>query len=504
VDSYFYDGYGLAWNPTNPAMVFAGGLYDETVGSLSICRSSNTGLTWSTRHNFGDAGGYYSGCRALWICPTNGAIVFAGGGVGNAGRIYFSDRGGATWIERTGNLATLHSGYYAWAVRAVCGLPGGSLLAGTDAGVFRSDDGGLTWTRTPLAHATRALLCDWAAGRVYAGTADQGMFGSGDRGATWQDLNDGLGFLKCLVLALDPVNGYLFVGTDGGGIWRTTLERTCSLEVRSPRGDPQPPCGSHCHPFGTPLTNRVISPVTDGDTQYVCTGWTMTGNAPFDGAATSFAMTHTNAAVLTWIWETNYYLRLLTEGEGSLDRTSGWHRVGASPTVKATASNYWHFAGWQGDTNGCFMNSNRIMVSLLGPRTITSRFEENRGARGTPQRWLAAHGLTNGSLDAIEVADADRDGAAAWQEYAADTDPTNRASVLALTGIRTSGGDVRLEWQGGSNAWQYLHACGDLGADGAPWVPIFTSPPPTSVSGSHLAARGTNRCAAFRIAVERR
>jgi hypothetical protein len=42
---------------------------------------------------------------------------------------------------------------------------------------------------------------------------------------------------------------------------------------------------------------------SSGPTQYVCTGWSMTGQEPTSGTGTSFQMTVTNDAVLTWIWQ---------------------------------------------------------------------------------------------------------------------------------------------------------------------------------------------------------
>lgn len=50
---------------------------------------------------------------------------------------------------------------------------------------------------------------------------------------------------------------------------------------------------------------------------------------------------------------------------------------------------------------------------------------------GTPVPWLIANGITNNFVDA-EVADPDGDGVPTWQEYLANTNPRNPASVLAV------------------------------------------------------------------------
>lgn len=80
----------------------------------------------------------------------------------------------------------------------------------------------------------------------------------------------------------------------------------------------------------------------------------------------------------------------------------------------------------------------------------------------TPYLWLAQHGLTNFETDVF--ADMDNDGVPAWQEYAADTDPTNRNSVLRLNRLMFSNGLPVIDWQGGIFASQILERTVSLGA----------------------------------------
>jgi hypothetical protein len=81
-----------------------------------------------------------------------------------------------------------------------------------------------------------------------------------------------------------------------------TTPENVTLEIVSAYGSPVPSVGSHEYEPGTVVTNSVASPVTDGSTQYVCTGWTMTGNEPLSGTNNSFVMMLTNDAVVTWSW----------------------------------------------------------------------------------------------------------------------------------------------------------------------------------------------------------
>jgi hypothetical protein len=58
------------------------------------------------------------------------------------------------------------------------------------------------------------------------------------------------------------------------------------------------------------------------------------------------------------------------------------------------------------------------------------------GPLGTPEWWLADHGLTNGlSLAENELEDADADGFRNWKEYGASTDPSGPESLLRVTDL---------------------------------------------------------------------
>jgi hypothetical protein len=76
-----------------------------------------------------------------------------------------------------------------------------------------------------------------------------------------------------------------------------------NLQILSAYGMATPAVGVHPNPLGTVLDVSVTKySAYIGSTQYVCTGWTMTGNEPSSGTTTNFSMTVTNDAVLTWLW----------------------------------------------------------------------------------------------------------------------------------------------------------------------------------------------------------
>ena len=51
---------------------------------------------------------------------------------------------------------------------------------------------------------------------------------------------------------------------------------------------------------------------------------------------------------------------------------------------------------------------------------------------GTPMSWMVQYGLTNDAFNITELSDSDGDGVTNWQEYVADTDPTNKNSFFHI------------------------------------------------------------------------
>ncbi len=119
-------------------------------------------------------------------------------------------------------------------------------------------------------------------------------------------------------------------------------------------------------------------------------------------------------------------------GTGTLDRASGWYPAGSNITVTATAEKFSLFSGWSGDTNGCAVSGSQITIPVSRARQISAVFVLKKTPKGTSESWLASYSLTNEAAAAVELLDEDGDGATAWQEYIAGTDPTNRTDKLGV------------------------------------------------------------------------
>ena len=146
-----------------------------------------------------------------------------------------------------------------------------------------------------------------------------------------------------------------------------------TLQVASEHGTPSPAVGTYTNLYGTALTNAVASPVTLGTTQYVCTGWAMTGNEPLTGNTNWMTMTHTNDAVLTWQWKTQYWVETTVDGVGG-SVTGAWGDAGSNVTIVATPDYLYELTAWSGDTNGATFGTNSITLPADGPRQVSATF----------------------------------------------------------------------------------------------------------------------------------
>lgn len=272
----------------------------------------------------------------------------------------------------------------------------------------------------------------------------------GGTGVTKVQIGSGTGVYSQAVGSLAQGTSYRFnayainsAGTNYGVVGSFTTLAEADVSIASSHGTTIPVSGVYTMLVGTVFTNQVHTPVTQGTTQYVCSGWTMIGNEPAGGSGTQMVMTVTNDAVLTWLWTTNYWLEATAGDHGVVVGGGGWVGVGVTTQLSALADSCYHFTNWSGGASG---NSNPLNVLMDGAKSVTANFATNWTTnKPTPEWWLAEHGITNQFEDAV-MSDADGDGIPSGDEYVMNTDPTNGLSFLRVVDIGLGEGGETLRW----------------------------------------------------------
>lgn len=171
-------------------------------------RSTDSGLTWV------DTVGNTGLIRAFVAQPGTNQGMFAGTATG-----LFQSSDGINWSAGSGDLSARQLFSLAADPTAAS-----TLWAGTDDGVYRSDDGGASWSKVSAAPGgvVHAVLVT-GSGAVLAG-ADSGLFVSADR-STWNAATGASGTMFALAqkgaageIAAGGAAG-VFVSTDGGATW---------------------------------------------------------------------------------------------------------------------------------------------------------------------------------------------------------------------------------------------------------------------------------------------
>lgn len=228
--------------------------------------------------------------------------------------------------------------------------------------------------------------------------------------------------------------------------------------------------------FTVSVAITVTNPAPSGFTlrEKLPASWIVT-NALWDGA--SFSPTNVSGEY-RWLFGTNAPV-----GSGTLSyQTRAVGGLGATLAV----------------TGSLLYSTNTVPV--LGDEELHILSILDADHDGMPDDWEIHFGLNpTNAADALQ--DSDGDGMSNLQEYLADTNPTNNLSYLRLTSAQPSPSGFILHWQGGIQVTQVVQRLGTLGTNS--WQNIWTSPPPTPISGSYTDSLATNGAGFYRIRVTR-
>jgi hypothetical protein len=146
------------------------------------------------------------------------------------------------------------------------------------------------------------------------------------------------------------------------------------LVVTTPYGTAQPPAGTNLFSCGTNVVCSILdSPVLNGTTQYVCTGWTGSGSVPLSGSATNtgvFALTEDSA--VAWQWKTQYWFAAGSEPGGSVTAVNGWYDPEGTATASVSVSSGFCFVNWVGDVPPEAATNPSVVLAMNQPRAITA------------------------------------------------------------------------------------------------------------------------------------
>lgn len=209
----------LAVHPTNPDIIYAG------AASGGVWKSVDGGQTWDPLWDMQES----IAVGALGIAASSPQTVYAGSGEWTPGfgasypgaGVYVSSDGGTTWSRRAACLCrrigklVVHptNPQRVW----ICG----------DAGLERTDDGGMTWTLLRADMVTDIVLDPTSATTLFIGVAGNGFYKSTDAGATFSILagsptGAGVTFPQISV-GVSGTHGHNFLVVKTGGTVATSI-----------------------------------------------------------------------------------------------------------------------------------------------------------------------------------------------------------------------------------------------------------------------------------------
>ena len=237
----------FAADPSNPAVFYAASGDYANSGS-GIYKSQDAGLTWQPV----TSGLPNKAVHSLALSQTQPPILFAAVGYD----LYASLDGGSSWTLR--GSPALNPGFEA---QHLLVSPDGTVLfaVGKGDGLMRSRDSGVSWLPLaeglPLQGSGEANVLSLAIDPqneliLYAGTGGfvgqgQGVFKSLDGGDTWTPANKGMLDYRITALAINPSDsqvvfagsdsGNLFLSKDGGASWRDLTSSLQLTQYSNPR-----------------------------------------------------------------------------------------------------------------------------------------------------------------------------------------------------------------------------------------------------------------------------
>lgn len=146
------------------------------------------------------------------------------------------------------------------------------------------------------------------------------------------------------------------------------------------------------------------------------------------------------------------------------------------------------------DTDGDGANDSLEVALGMNP------LDPDQDNDGMADGWEEEHGLDWETDDSM--LDPDLDGMDNLSEYLADTDPFDDQSFLGLLNISELWGGWRVDWKGGTDAWQMLDYSSGLSVSDV-WHTAIAFPPPTPVTNAVVVFGIEATDTVFRVRAQR-
>jgi hypothetical protein len=189
-----------------------GHIFAGTYFGGGVYRSTDNGDSW-TQINNGLT------CPFIWSFAIDSDDRLYAGSAGCGSGVFVSTDNGNNW-------AVANNGLTFTDITALATNEYGHVFAGTyyGGGIFRSTDSGMNWipVNNGLTDLNPFALSFSLFGTGIAGTSG-GVFVTGDNGDTWFDFSNGLTSVDVRALLPTNLDGYLYAGTAGGGVFAVSL-----------------------------------------------------------------------------------------------------------------------------------------------------------------------------------------------------------------------------------------------------------------------------------------